>query len=37
MKQGDWGQPIARRFFEEAKGGYHPNTADSVAKIVRAD
>jgi leukotriene-A4 hydrolase len=34
MQQGDWGQPIARRFFEEARSGYHPVTAAQVAKIV---
>lgn len=34
MQQGDWGQPIARRLFAEARGGYHPNTAAQVAKIV---
>ncbi|AJP72477.1 M1 family metallopeptidase [Sphingomonas hengshuiensis] len=35
MKQGDWGQPIARAYFEAARGGYHPNTAAQVAKIVQ--
>ena len=34
MTQGDWGKPIARRFFDEAKAGYHPGTAAGVAKIV---
>jgi aminopeptidase N len=34
MKQGEWGQPIARRFFEEARPYYHPVTAAQVEKIV---
>jgi leukotriene-A4 hydrolase len=34
MKQADWGRPIARRFFEEARGTYHPNTVGQVEKIV---
>jgi len=37
MKQGDWGQPIASRFFAEARNTYHPATAAGVAKIVRAN
>lgn len=34
MKQGDWGQPIAKRFFEEARPSYHPVTAAQIEKIV---
>jgi leukotriene-A4 hydrolase len=34
MKQGEWGRPIARRFFEAARGTYHPVTAGQVEKIV---
>lgn len=37
MAQGDWGKPIARRFYESAKAGYHPNAAAGVAKIVGAE
>lgn len=36
MAQGDWGKPIAVRFYEGAKAGYHPNAAAGVAKIVGA-
>lgn len=37
MAQGDWGKPIALRFYEGAKGNYHPNAAAGVAKIVGAN
>jgi len=37
MAQGDWGKPIAVRFYEGAKAGYHPNAAAGVAKIVGAN
>ncbi len=37
MAQGDWGKPLARKFYEEAKDGYHPTTAAGVAKIAGAD
>ena len=37
MAQGDWGKPIALRFYEGAKAGYHPNAAAGVAKIVGAE
>ncbi|MEP9357495.1 M1 family metallopeptidase [Sphingomonas sp. KR3-1] len=37
MAQGDWGKPIARKFYEEAKAGYHPGAAAGVAKIVGAE
>ena len=37
MAQGDWGAPIARRFYEASKAGYHPTVAASVAKIVGAE
>lgn len=36
MAQGDWGKPIALRFYQGAKAGYHPNAAAGVAKIVGA-
>nr|WP_294816492.1 M1 family metallopeptidase [uncultured Sphingomonas sp.] len=34
MKQGEWGRPIAKRFFEEARSTYHPVTAAQIEKIV---
>ena len=34
MAQGDWGKPIARQIFDEAKAGYHPTISAGVAKIV---
>ncbi len=37
MAQGDWGKPIALRFYQAAKAGYHPNAAAGVAKIVGAN
>jgi leukotriene-A4 hydrolase len=37
MRQGDWGKPIARRFFEKARAGYHPATAGQVEKLVTAN
>ena len=37
MAQGDWGKPIALRFYEGAKTGYHPSAAAGVAKIVGAE
>ncbi|WP_010543356.1 M1 family metallopeptidase [Sphingomonas elodea] len=37
MAQGDWGKPIARRFYEASKAGYHPTVAAGVAKIVGAE
>jgi leukotriene-A4 hydrolase len=37
VKQGKWGKPIARRFFDEVHTTYHPVTAAQVAKIVGAD
>jgi leukotriene-A4 hydrolase len=36
MAQGDWGKPIALRFYAGARAGYHPNAAAGVAKIVGA-
>jgi len=36
MKQGDWGKPVAKRFFDEARPTYHPVTAAQIAKIVGA-
>jgi aminopeptidase N len=35
MQQGDWGKPIAKRFYE-AHATYHPVTAAQIAKIVGA-
>ena len=37
MAQGEWGKPIAKRFFEEARPTYHPVTAAQIAKIVGAN
>lgn len=34
MKQGEWGEPIAKRLFEEARPTYHPVTAAQIEKIV---
>lgn len=34
MKQGEWGAPIAKRFFDEARPTYHPVTAAQIEKIV---
>ncbi|TGX52120.1 M1 family peptidase [Sphingomonas gei] len=34
IQQGDWGKPIAKRFFTEARPTYHPVTAAQIAKIV---
>jgi leukotriene-A4 hydrolase len=34
MAQGDWGKPIARQLFAQAKAGYHPAIAAGVAKVV---
>lgn len=34
MAQGEWGKPIAKRFFEGARATYHPVTAAQIAKIV---
>lgn len=35
MAQGDdWGKPLARMFFDQAKAGYHPSTAASIARIL---
>jgi leukotriene-A4 hydrolase len=36
MQQGDWGQALARRYYAEARGGYHPALRSGVAKIVGA-
>lgn len=37
MAQGDWGTPIARRFYQASKASYHPTVAAGVAKIVGAE
>jgi aminopeptidase N len=34
VKQGEWGKPIAVRFFEKARTTYHPVTAAQIAKII---
>jgi aminopeptidase N len=34
MKQGEWGRPIAKRFFDVARPTYHPVTAAQIEKIV---
>ncbi|HEY0053067.1 MAG TPA: M1 family metallopeptidase, partial [Caulobacteraceae bacterium] len=35
MAQGEWGQPIARRIYAEARPGYHPVTSGTVDAIVK--
>lgn len=37
VKQGDWGKPIARSIFAEARSTYHPTLAAQVEKIVSAN
>jgi aminopeptidase N len=32
--QGDWGMPIARRIFAQARTGYHPVTASVIARLL---
>ncbi len=34
MRDAEWGQPIARRVFAEAKAGYHPTVAGSLGRMV---
>jgi hypothetical protein len=34
MEQGDWGRPIARRIYAQARPGYHAVTTGSVDKVV---
>ncbi|RAK57141.1 M1 family metallopeptidase [Phenylobacterium deserti] len=34
MRQGDWGRPLARRYFDASRAGYHPTVASSVERIV---
>lgn len=34
MREGDWGQPIARRMLAEAKRTYHPTVADGLERVV---
>jgi aminopeptidase N len=34
MEQGDWGRPIARRVYAQARPGYHAVTTGSVDKVV---
>lgn len=35
MAEGDWGRPIARRIYEQARPGYHPITTGSADPVVR--
>ncbi|MFN3816654.1 M1 family metallopeptidase [Brevundimonas sp.] len=35
MAEGDWGRPLARRIYEEARPGYHPITTGSADPVVR--
>ncbi|HYE42935.1 MAG TPA: M1 family metallopeptidase [Caulobacteraceae bacterium] len=35
MKEGEWGQPIARRIYAKARPGYHPVTTGSVDEVVK--
>ncbi|NEX91698.1 M1 family metallopeptidase [Caulobacter sp. 17J65-9] len=35
MKQGDWGQNLARKIYAEARPGYHPVTSQSVDAVVK--
>ncbi len=35
MAQGEWGQPLARRIYREARPGYHPVATGTVDAIVR--
>lgn len=32
--QGDWGMPVARRIFQQARNGYHPVTAGAIAQLL---
>ncbi|WP_334160776.1 M1 family metallopeptidase [Phenylobacterium sp.] len=34
MKQGDWGQALARQYFAETKATYHPSLAARIARTV---
>ena len=34
MRQGDWGQALARQYFAEAKATYHPSLAARIARTV---
>jgi leukotriene-A4 hydrolase len=34
MQQGDWGKPLAKRIYAEARPGYHSVTVTSVDKVV---
>jgi hypothetical protein len=36
IKDKAWGLPLARRYFDEAKGGYHPALAASIARRIAA-
>ena len=35
MAQGDWGQPLARRIYDQARPSYHPVSTGTVDAIVR--
>ena len=34
MKQGEWGEPIAKRIYAQTRSGYHAVTQGSVDKVV---
>jgi hypothetical protein len=34
MRQGAWGQPIARRIYRRARATYHPVVVDAVDQLV---
>lgn len=36
MKQGEWGQPIAKRIFAKAKATYHPTVAAGIERMLNA-
>jgi leukotriene-A4 hydrolase len=36
LRQGDWGKPLARRYFAEARDGYHPIVASTLAALVES-
>ncbi|MFK4872733.1 M1 family metallopeptidase [Novosphingobium sp. ZW T3_23] len=34
LDQGDWGQPLARSLFAEARASYHPSTAAGIERMI---
>lgn len=36
LKDKPWGPPLARRYFEAARGGYHPALAAGIEKRIAA-